>query len=68
MPFGLRNAPVVIQLLMQRVLMGLNPDEGPDFVAVYLDDVLVLSVTLEDHLAHLQRVIERVIERLEEEA
>lgn len=39
MPFGLKNAPALFQRLMQRVLMGLNPDDGPDFVSVYLDDV-----------------------------
>ena len=59
MPFGLKNAPAVFQRLMQRVLMGLNPEEGPSFVSVYLDDVIVYSETLEDHLKHLQRVIER---------
>ena len=60
MPFGLCNAPAVFQRLMQRVLMGLNPAEGPDFVSVYLDDVLVFSHTLEDHLQHLCAVIERL--------
>ena len=40
MPFGLTNAPAVFQHLMQQVLAELNPVEGPDFVAVYLDDVL----------------------------
>ena len=58
MPFGLKNAPAVFQRLMQRVLMGLNPEEGPSFVSVYLDDVIVYLETLEDHLKHLQRVIE----------
>ena len=62
MPFGLTNAPAVFQRLMQRVLAGLNPDAGPDFVAVYIDDVLVFSRTLEEHLSHLQAVIERIQE------
>ena len=53
MPFGLTNAPAVFQRLMQRVLMGLNPAGGKDFVAVYIDDVLVFSHSLEDHLEHL---------------
>ena len=43
---------------MQQVLSGLNPLEGPDFVAVYLDDVLVFSETLDDHLRHLHLVLE----------
>jgi hypothetical protein len=28
---------------MQHLLTGLNPPEVPDFVSVYLDDVIVLS-------------------------
>ena len=60
MPFGLTNAPAVFQRLMQRVLMGLNPESGPDFVSVYIDDVLVFSRTLEEHLEHLRVVIERI--------
>ena len=62
MPFGLTNAPAVFQRLMQRLLAGLNPKCGPDFVTVYIDDVLVFSATLEDHLTHLQAVVERVEE------
>ena len=42
------------------MLSGLNPAEGPDFVAVYLDDVLVVSETLDDHLMHLHLVLERI--------
>lgn len=60
MPFGLRNAPAVFQRLMQNVLAGLNSDEGPDFVSVYLDDILIFSETLEEHLEHLRLVIERL--------
>jgi len=37
MPFGLKNAPAVFQRLMNKVLMGLNPENEHDFVAVYLD-------------------------------
>ena len=40
--------------------MGLNPTEDKDFVAVYIDDVLVFSRTLGDHLKHLQMVIDRL--------
>ena len=61
MPFGLTNAPGVFQRLMQRVLAGLNPPDGPDFVSVYLDDVLVFSRSLQEHLEHLQAVIERLV-------
>ena len=39
MPFGLTNAPSVFQRLMERVLAGLNPEDGPDFVSLYIDNV-----------------------------
>ncbi len=60
MPFGLTNAPAVFQRLMQKVVSGLNSEEGPDFVGVYIDDILVYSQTLTEHLDHLRRVLERL--------
>ena len=60
MPFGLTNAPAVFQRLIQKVLHGLNPEDGPDFVSSYIDDILVFSRTLEDHLRHLRLVIKRI--------
>jgi len=62
MPFGLTNAPSFFQQLMHKVLQNLNPAEGPDNVAVYIDDVLVFSATLGEHLQHLQLGIERLHE------
>ena len=53
MPFGLCNAPSVFQRLIHRVLSGLKPLKGPDFVSVYINDVLVFSKTLEEHLERL---------------
>ena len=62
MPFGLTNAPAVFQRLMQKVLAGLNPEAGPDFVAVYIDNVLIFSRTVTEHLDHLRAVIQRIEE------
>ena len=62
MPFGLTNAPAVFQRLMQQVLAGLNPEDGNEFVTAYIDDILVFSPTLREHLDHLQKVIDRLRE------
>ena len=62
MPFGLTNAPAVFQRLMQQVLAGLNPEDGNEFVTAYIDDILVFSPTLREHLEHLRIVIDRLRE------
>ena len=46
MPFGLRNAPSVFQRFIQDVL---NDTIGV-FVQVYLDDIIIYSVSLKDHM------------------
>ena len=51
MPFGLVTAPSTFQRLMDQVLHGLQ-----DFAVAYLDDILVHSLTWDDHLAHLTTV------------
>lgn len=48
------------QRLMQRVLHGLNPEDGNQFVAAYLNDILIFSETLQDDLTHMQSVIDRM--------
>ena len=47
MPFGLCNVPSTFQRLMQRTLSG----------SVYIDDILVFSETVEDHMEHLRQVL-----------
>ncbi len=46
--------------MMQQVLAGLNPEEGVPFASVYIDDILIFSQSFEDHLQHLEAVIDRV--------
>ena len=48
MPFGLSNAPAVFQERMSVVLQGCY-----DFATAYLDDIMVFSSTLEEHLEQL---------------
>jgi len=47
---------------MQKVLMDLNPKDGADFVTVCIDDILVYSKTLEQHLDHLKAVMDKLIQ------
>ena len=54
MPFGVMNAPAVFQRLMQRVLSGLQ------FASVYLNDAIVYSETLEEHVNYLKAIFERL--------
>ena len=60
MPFGLTNVPAVFQRLMQKVLSDLKIDDGRDFAEVYIDDVLIFSETLAEHLQHIRLVLERL--------
>ena len=53
MPFGLTNAPASFQRWMNEIL-----SEYLDiFCVVYLDDILVISQTLEEHRHHVQAIL-----------
>ena len=56
MPFGLRNAPATFQRLMDVVLSGLKWNS----VLVYMDDIMVYSVTPSQHLELLNQVFDRL--------
>ena len=55
MPFGLCNAPVTFQCLMQNTLGELNLT----YCVIYLDDIIVFGRTEDEHLEHLRVVFER---------
>lgn len=59
MPFGLCNAPSTFQRLMQR-LFG---DQQCQSLLLYLDDIVVFSSTVEQHLERLEVVLRRLQEQ-----
>ena len=58
MPFGLTNAPSTFQRLMERCLQDLHLKE----CLIYLDDIVIFSSTLEEHLERLEHVFARLRE------
>ena len=58
MPFGLCNAPATFEKLMEMVLGGLTWKT----CLVYLDDIMVMGKTFEEHLTNLEEVFNRMKE------
>lgn len=56
MPFGLGSAPATFQRNMNDLFKGLIGES----VLVYLDDILIMSDTMEEHLLHLEEVLRRL--------
>ncbi|KAI4900897.1 hypothetical protein NFI96_007222 [Prochilodus magdalenae] len=58
MPFGLMNAPAVFQRYINEVLR-----EALDrYAFVYLDDILIFSRSVDEHIEHVRRVLQLLLE------
>ena len=55
MPFGMMTAPATFQRMMAKVLSGTE-----QFAGAYLDDVIISSKSFDEHVAHLQAVLDRL--------
>ncbi len=58
MPFGLKNALALFQRMMNYILQ----EYLDDFVAVYLDDIIIYSKTFEKHIKHVTKVLKKLRE------
>lgn len=58
MPFGLKNAPATFQRMMDEVLK----DYLYKFCFVYMDDVVIFSKSLQEHLLHIRQIFSRLKE------
>lgn len=58
MPFGLCNAPGTFERLMETVLKGMQWERA----VLYLDDIIIFSNSVEEHLHRLQEIFERLKE------
>ena len=57
MPFGLQNAPSTFQRLMSTVLRDMS-----HFNLAYLDDVIIFSPSIAEHLKHINLVFDQLRE------
>ncbi len=58
MPFGFTNAPATFCTLMNDIFQ----EWLDDFVVVYIDDILIYSGSMDEHVEHLQKVFQRLRE------
>ncbi|CAH2014093.1 unnamed protein product [Acanthoscelides obtectus] len=56
MPFGLKNAPATFQRVMDNILRGIQNEK----CLVYLDDIIIFSTSLQEHISRLREVFERL--------
>ena len=56
MPFGYKNGPSIFQRIMQNVLAQFLRI----FALIYINDVVIFFLTLEDHISHLDQVFRAI--------
>jgi len=55
-PFGLVKAPAIFQTMMNKILREFLDHE----VVVYLDDIVIYSENMDDHINTVQKVLDRL--------
>jgi len=57
MPFGLTNAPATFESYINSTLR----EYLDDFCVAYLDDILIYSKSMEEHVTHVRKVLEKLL-------
>eukprot|EP01129_Flabellula_baltica_P014316 TRINITY_DN681_c0_g5_i1.p1 TRINITY_DN681_c0_g5~~TRINITY_DN681_c0_g5_i1.p1 ORF type:complete len:1501 (+),score=216.30 TRINITY_DN681_c0_g5_i1:1184-5686(+) len=59
MPMGLKNAPSSFQRVMEAIFSAFLYS----FVLIYIDDIIIFSESFDDHLLHIERVLDVIISK-----
>ena len=54
LPFGLTNAPATFMHLMHQIFR----EQLDQFIIIFLDDILVYSRTMQDHIDHVRKTLQ----------
>lgn len=52
--FGIKSIPAIFQSIIDQMLAGLP------FATAYLNDIIIVSQTVEDHLTHVSKVLKKI--------
>ena len=58
MPYGLTNAPAIFQSFVNEVCQEMINR----FLIIYIDDLLIYSYSLKEHIKHVQKVLQRLLD------
>ncbi len=56
LPFGLMNAPATFQRIMNQLIYG----NGWKFSCVYLDDIIIFSESLDEHVKNVVQIVYKI--------
>ena len=59
MPFGIKNSPSHLQRMMDMIFRN-ELREG--WLIIYIDDIVIYSITWEDHIKRIEVVLKKCIE------
>lgn len=58
LPFGLKITPAIFQRILRNII---RRNKLGSFFFNYIDDILIFSVTFEDHLEHIDKLLSAIV-------